>query len=213
MHSRADTRPWHAVIEKILADYPASAERQSMKEERFRLALFERDFIAAGRAATALPQKNPLEGGFSRDFWIGVVARMKEDVAGASAAFNAARTEQEEALRARPNDGPLLSSLGVIDAALGRKEDALREGRRAVELMPVVKDSLDGPALVSNLALIYAWTGERDLAIEQLAIVAKIPCGPTYGELRLNPVWDPLRGDPRFEKIVASLAPKEMVSK
>ena len=79
--------------------------------------------------------------------------------------------------------------------------------------MPVAKDSLDGPALVSNLALIYAWTGERDLAIEQLAIVAKIPCGPTYGELRLNPVWDPLRGDPRFEKIVASLAPKEMVSK
>lgn len=213
MHSRADTRSWRAVIEKILADYPASAERQSMKEERFRLALFERDFIAAGRAATALPQKNPLEDGFSRDFWIGVVARMKGDVAGASAAFNAARTEQEEALRARPDDGPLLSSLGVIDAALGRKEDALREGRRAVELMPVVKDSLDGPALVSNLALIYAWAGERDLAIEQLAIIAKIPCGPTYGELRLNPVWDPLSSDPRFEKIAASLAPKEIVSK
>jgi hypothetical protein len=79
--------------------------------------------------------------------------------------------------------------------------------------MPIAKDSLDGPPLVSNLALIYAWTGERDLAIEQLAIVAEIPCGPSYGDLRLNPYWDPLRGDPRFEKILASLAPKETVSK
>ena len=96
--------------------------------------------------------------------------------------------------------------LAVVDAALGRKEEALREGRRAVEVMPIPKNPVDGPALVANLALIYAWTGERDLAIEQLEIVAKIPCGPTYGELRLSPEWDPLRGDPRFEKIVASRA-------
>ena len=208
MYSRADTRPWHAVIEKILADDPASAEDPSIKEERFQLALFERDFVAAGRFATVLPQDNPLEDGFSRDFWVGVVARMKGDLPATSAAFNAARTEKEAAVRARPDDASLLSSLGVIDAALGRKEDALREGQRAVELIPIAKDSLDGPALVSNLAWIYAWIGERDLAIEQLAIVAKIPCGPTYGELRLSPVWDSLRGDPRFEKIVASLAPK-----
>jgi hypothetical protein len=99
--------------------------------------------------------------------------------------------------------------LGVINAALGRKEEALREGRRAVELMPLPKDSTDGPGFAYNLALIYAWTGERDLAIQELEIVAKIPGGPTYGILRLSPVWDSLRGDPRFEKIVASLAPKE----
>ena len=209
MHSRGDTRPWRAVLEKILADDPASAEDQSVKQERFQLALFERDFVAAGRFATVLPQDNPLDDGFSRDFWLGVVARMKGDLPTASAAFNAARTEKEAAVRARPDDASLTSSLGVIDAALGRKEDALREGRRAVELLPIAKDTLDGPPLVSNLAWIYAWTGERDLAIEQLAIVAKIPCGPTYGELRLDPKWDSLRGDPRFEKIVASLAPKE----
>jgi len=111
-------------------------------------------------------------------------------------------------VRARPDDASLISSLGIIDAALGRKEEALREGRRAVELLPIARDTLDGPPLVSNLAWIYAWTGERDLAIEQLAIVAKIPCGPTYGELRLDPKWDSLRGDPRFERIVSSLAPK-----
>src|SRR5262249_10050884 len=174
---------------------------------------FERDFVVASRVATALPQKNPLDDGFSRDFWLGAVARMKGDMVAASAAFNAARIEQEEAVRARPDDALLLSSLGVIDAALGRKEDALSEGRRAVELMPIAKDSLEGPGLVANLAWIYAWTGERDLAIEQLAIVAKIPCGPSYGELRLSPVWDSLRGDPRFEKVVASLAPKEITNK
>jgi TolB-like protein/Flp pilus assembly protein TadD len=213
VHWHADVRPFRVTIEKILADDPASAENQTMKEERFKLALFQRDFVAAGRAATALPQKSPLEDGFSRDFWVGVVARTKGDMAAARVAFTAARAEQEIAVRAQPDDGPLLSGLGVIDAALERKEEALREGRRAAELIPIARNALDGPALVANLALIYAWTGERDLAIEQLEIVAKIPCGPTYGELRLSPVWDPLRGDPRFEKMVASLAPKQTVSK
>ena len=98
--------------------------------------------------------------------------------------------------------------LGMADAALGNKEDAIREGRHAVELLPVTKDAIIGPLLVKYLALIYAWTGEKDLAFEQLTIAAKLPCTLSYGELRLHPYWDPLRGDPRFEKIVASLAPK-----
>ena len=98
--------------------------------------------------------------------------------------------------------------LGMADAALGHKDDAIREGRRAVELLPVTKDSLVGVLLVQNLALIYAWTGEKDLACEQLAIAAKLPGLLSYGELRLHPHWDPLRGDQRFEKIVASFAPK-----
>ena len=119
-----------------------------------------------------------------------------------------ARAEQEQLARARPDFGTFLSGLGLIDAGLGRKEEAIREGRQAVELTPVAKDSLAGPEIVSNLASIYAWIGERDLAIEQLEIAAKIPNGVHYGDLRLDPIWDPLRGDPRFEKIVASLAPK-----
>src|SRR5205085_8567388 len=129
------------------------------------------------------------------------------------AAFMTACIEQQAVVRAQPDTAPPLSILGVINAALGRKEEALREGRRAVEIMPIAKDRTDGVGLVRNLAWIYAWTGERDLAIEQLETVAKIPGGPTYGEMRLNPIWDSLRGDPRFEKIVASLAPKEIVSK
>ena len=210
MHWRADTRRWHATIDKILADEPASANDQAMKSQRFQLALFERDFIAASRAVAALPQEG-LDG-LSRDFWMGVVARAKGDVVAAQAAFTAARAEQEAAVRAararQPDIASALSILGAIDAGLGRREEALREGRRAVELVPLAKDSTDGPRAVFILALIYAWTGERDLAIEQLEIVAKIPTGPTYGMLRLDPVWDSLRGDPRFEKMVASLAPR-----
>jgi serine/threonine-protein kinase len=92
---------------------------------------------------------------------------------------------------------------------LGNKEDAIREGQRAVELMPVSKNAIDGARLIEYLAVIYAWTGENDRAIEQLAERAKLPvAGLSYGYLRLYPLWDPLRGDPRFEAIIASLAPK-----
>ena len=98
--------------------------------------------------------------------------------------------------------------MGLIDAGLGRKEDALREGRQAVELLPVTQNAVDGPEIVYFFAVICAWTGERDLAIQQLETLAKIPAGASYGDLRLDPSWDSLRGDPRFERIVASLAPK-----
>jgi hypothetical protein len=101
-----------------------------------------------------------------------------------------------------------LSLLGMIDAGLGRKEEALREGRRACELLPIAKDSADGSAFAVNLAHIYAWVGEKDLAIEEIAEVERTPNFLTYGMLKRHPYWDPLRGDARFEKIVDSLAPK-----
>jgi hypothetical protein len=99
--------------------------------------------------------------------------------------------------------------LALIDAELGEKEKAIQEGRTACNMRPVAKDAVDGVGLVTDLARIYALTGEKDLALEQLAIVSKLPCGPSYGELRLDLEWDALRGDPRFEKIVASLAPEK----
>jgi hypothetical protein len=98
--------------------------------------------------------------------------------------------------------------LGVIDAGLGRKDEAIREGRRACELLPISKDAIAGAACAINLAQIYAWTGEKDLAIEQIAAVERVPNDLSYGRLKLHPYWDSLRGDPRFEKIVAGLAPK-----
>jgi tetratricopeptide (TPR) repeat protein len=207
---RADTRPLHAAIEKILADDPAHAENEKLNGARFYLAYLERDPVVAGRAVAALPEKNSFNDdfGYGRAFWTGLVARMKGDPAAAHAAFTVARAEQQQLVRDQPQFGIFLSGLGLIDAGLGRKEEAIREGRQAVELTPIAKDSLAGPEIVSNLASIYAWTGERDLAIEELEIAAKIPNGVHYGDLRLNPMWDSLRGDPRFEKVVASLAPK-----
>jgi hypothetical protein len=98
--------------------------------------------------------------------------------------------------------------LGLIDAGLGRKEEALREGRRAVELLPVEKDSINGTRMIVYFAIIAAWVGDKDLACEQLAIAIRPPSPLSYGQLKLLPFWDPLRGDPRFEKIVAALAPK-----
>src|SRR5207249_96971 len=124
----------------------------------------------------------------------GLVARLKGDAAAAQAAFTAARARQEKAVRARPDDGPVLCVLGLMDAGLGRKEEALREGRRALELAPLAKDSLDGADILYFYAVICAWTGERDLAIEQLETLAKIPAGVCYGDIRLDPNWDILRG-------------------
>ena len=98
--------------------------------------------------------------------------------------------------------------LGLIDAALGRKEEALREGRRAVELLPVEKDAINGAAMIKYLAMIAAWVGDQNLACDQLAVAIRPPSRLTYGQLKLLPFWDPLRGDARFEQIVASLAPK-----
>jgi tetratricopeptide (TPR) repeat protein len=138
---------------------------------------------------------------------------MKGDAAAAQAAFTVARAKQEEAVHGHPDNALVLCALGLIDARLGRKEDALREGRRAVELLPVAKTSFEGAAALYGYAVICGWTGERDLAIEQLETLAKIPSDVSYGDLRLDPDWDPLRGDPRFEKIVASLAPKETANR
>ena len=189
-----------------------------MAGQRYTLALYDRDWDAAGRAAALLSQKNSLDPGWSfpqlgRDFWVGVVARLKGDETSARAAFMRARAQQEEEIRSHPDDVSLLAELGLIDAALGRKEEALNEGRRALELAPSVKDEFTDPEVKTCFAMICAWTGERELALEQLEAFTKTPGDYTYGNLCLSPLWDPLRGDPRFEKIVASLAPKEMVSK
>ena len=212
-----------AAIEKALTDEPGSAEDPFVVGNRLDLALCDRELDAAGSIAAALPLKQTLDAGFdegSRDFWLGVVARLKGDSVAARAAFTRVRADLDEAMRVHPDDIPatemmhLLSHLGLIDAALGRKEEALSEGRRAVELVPMAEEATFGSynnegRVKTNFAMICAWLGETDLALEQLDAVTKIPGGPSYGVLRLNPMWDPLRGDPRFEKIVASLAPKK----
>ena len=125
---------------------------------------------------------------------------MTKDDAKARAAFTAARAEQEKLVRARPDDAGALCVLGLIDAALGRKEEALREGRRAVELLPVEKDAINGMRIIVCLARIAAWVGDNDLACEQLARASHVPGGVSYGDLKLLPWWDPAARRPVLRK-------------
>jgi cytochrome c-type biogenesis protein CcmH/NrfG len=118
----------------------------------------------------------------------------------------------EKIVQAQPDYGPSLCVLGLIDAALGRKDLALDEGRRAIELTPVEKDFVNGSVGLQYFAITAAWAGDEELALQQLEAGLRAPVASlmlSYGALKLFPVWDPLRGDPRFEKIVASLASKE----
>jgi tetratricopeptide (TPR) repeat protein len=204
----ADPLPLISTIEAHVAE--DSSEAKHLAWAWIRGALCKRDYDGARRAMDALPIDGCYDDSipFPRSWCEGVVAQFRGDKAAARAAFTSVRAEAAKIVAEQPNYAEALCVLGMADAALDNKEDAIREGRHAVELLPVTKDAIIGPLLVKYLALIYAWTGEKDLAFEQLTIAAKLPCTLSYGELRLHPYWDPLRGDPRFEKIVGSLAPK-----
>jgi tetratricopeptide (TPR) repeat protein len=202
----------HKLIDEIRATNSAALPK--IASRWLLCALAERDAVAAKDALLA-SDKFPLQNSavnFTRPFVEGVIARMTNDEHKAQLAFTAARTEQEKTVQAQPDYGPAWCILGVIDAALGRKEEALREGQRAVELLPVEKDPINGTLMIEYLAMTAAWVGEKDLACEQLATAVRSPTTGldlSYGQLKLMPFWDPLRGEPCFEKIVASLAPKE----
>jgi serine/threonine protein kinase/tetratricopeptide (TPR) repeat protein len=203
MHSTADTRLLHQIIDSIRATNPAAIPK--IADYWLHCALAERDAASARDALIAFgnnPISPTLNIRFSRPVMEGVIARMTKDDGKARAAFSVARAEQEKIVLAQPNHGPTLCVLGLIDAGLGRKEEALREGRRAVELLPVEKDAFDGPAVIEFFAIIAAWVGDKDLACGQLAATLRNPGHLNYGELKLLPYWDPLRGDPRFENIV-----------
>src|SRR4051812_18172819 len=147
----------------------------------------------------------------SRSFGEGLLARMTKDEAKARTAFEAARAQQEKIMEAQADYGPTLCVLGLIDAALGRKDLALDEGRRAIALTPLEKDTINGSYVRQYFAITAVWVGDKELALQQLEAGLRAPQASemlSYGALKLFPVWDPLRGDPRFEKIIASLAPK-----
>ena len=173
-------------------------------------ALAERDSAAAEMALTGLGDATFGDNStqFDAVFGHGLLGRMVKDENKARTAFAALRVEQEKIVQVQPDFGPAVCTLALIDAGLGRKEEALREIRRAVELMPLEKDSLNGADMIQYSGIVAAWVGEKDLALEQLAKAAQLPGFLSYGRLKLLPWYDPLRGDPRFEKIVADLAPK-----
>jgi TolB-like protein len=204
---KADTRRLHQLTDEVRAENPAGL--QSVSEGWLYCALAERDTTAAQNALVAMRSTLLSDDAvqFPRHLIEGVIARMTKDESKARLAFMAARVEQEEVVQADLKYAPSLCVLGLIDAGLGRKQDALTEGSRAAELLPVGQDALTGPAIIKYLAMIAAWVGDKDLACKQLARATAYPSTLSYGQLKLLPFWDPLRGDPRFEKIVASLAP------
>jgi hypothetical protein len=123
--------------------------------------------------------------------------------------FRVTREQLSQKIDADPTNALLLSVGSSVDIALGRKEEAISEAKRAVEILPISKDAMIGPLLVKHLAIIYAWANERNLAFEQINILVKIPNNGflNYGDLEFDPGWDPLRNGPRFDKILAELAP------
>jgi TolB-like protein/cytochrome c-type biogenesis protein CcmH/NrfG len=209
---RADTAPLHQFIERVRSERPSGVGDTA--DIGFLCAMAERDWAAAEQALTALGD-NPFWADLvtlRRQFGEGLLARAMHDDARARKAFAAARLEQEQVVQQQKDYGPALCALALIDAALGNKEAALQEGRRAMELLPVEKDSVDGQAVIAYFAVIAAWAGERDLALQQLAAAAPTygaAIATSYGMLKLFPFWDPLRGDPRFKQIVDSFAPKD----
>ena len=206
---KANTKPLHEVIDEIRGKEPKAI--QGVAESWLTCALAERDPNAARSALEAMDQDSfdSETANVSRRFIEGLIARMTKDYAKAQSAFIVDRDEQDKVVRAHPDDASAFSVLGLIDAALGGKEEALRESRHAIELLPAEKNPLFGPRTIACLAIAAAWLGDKDLACQQLAEAIRYPTAPSYGHLKLMPWWDPLRGDPRFEKIVASLSPKE----
>jgi TolB-like protein/Flp pilus assembly protein TadD len=178
---------------------------------RITLALCERDMELAARILASW-KKEELVGGTGTlvpvSYCEGVIARAGGDAAKAREAFTRARAAIESQLSAQPDDPMLISTLGLIDAGLSRREEALREGRQAVELRPLAEDAVDGATVLSSLAMIQAWVGDVNGALDQLAFLAKTPGGPAFGQLKYDPAWDALRADPRFAAMVNELQPR-----
>ena len=206
---KADTHAMHQVIDSLRDNNPRAVHE--IADSWVACALADRDPAPVKAALIAAGENMPFNDHavhFNHSFVEGWIGRLEKDELKARTAFEDARAEQEKVVQGQPDYAPPLCVLGVIDALLGRKQEALSECRRAVELLPVEKDAFNGPLMIQWFAVSAAWVGEKDLAIEQLSMAVRVPGPLSYGNLKLQPFWDPLRGDPRFEQIVNSLAPK-----
>jgi TolB-like protein/Tfp pilus assembly protein PilF len=206
LDSRGETQPARDAIHGVVAEDPSAVD--AVAEQWFYLALCRRDSKEVARALASISPEGiiPVNVGMPKTFCEGFAARARDDLATAESAFTAARDEMAKVVDEQPDYAEALSVLGMSEAALGNRHDAVHHSRRAVELFPVTKDALTGAEILRNLAITYAWAGEKDLAIEQLEKVLQLPGPISYGQLRLHPWWDPLRDDPRFEKLVAAAA-------
>jgi adenylate cyclase len=174
-------------------------------------AVYLRDYDSATQYLAAgpslLPDNSQDRSRCPRSWLAAQITRAQKGPAESKAAFASVRGEVIALWKDTLEEPGHLTVLARIDAALGRKDEAIREARHAVELRPISEDALEGPRHARNLALVYALLGERNAALEELEKLARINGGPSYGDLKFDPQWDDLRGDPRFEKILATIAP------
>ena len=206
-----DTAAWRKQLESVAEQGPAAA--RTVAFPMLVCSWAQRDRGAAEKAVALIPAEGIAnsfdEAAVPREYCVGRTAWLLGNQELARTALTDARAIFERTTREQPDYPQAWSYLGLTDAMLGRCSEAIQEGKRACEVLPYTKDSWVGPTFENYLAMIYAACDEKDLALKQLDRTAKLPVGITYGDLKCNPEWDPLRGDPRFEKLVASLAPKE----
>jgi TolB-like protein/Tfp pilus assembly protein PilF len=200
-------------LRDVLAKNPDMDVGGAQTPARVFLALIDNNFAEAERALAASPREDFQDIDYSfyypKAWFEALIAKAKGDSARATAAFSAARAILEQRLAVKPEDARTLAVLAQVDAGLGHKELAIQEAKHAVDLMPVSKDVYDGALVLEGLAQVYTWSNEPDRAIELLQNLVTKPGYTNYARLKLYPMWNSLRGDPRFEKIVNSLAPTD----
>ena len=209
---------------KILQNIPAGIDPDGMVTgARWDLAMMERDYASAEKIVTDFPLEDfPKAGDAPKTYYQGRLALARGDIVAAQRYFAAATPDIEKWVHDDPNDPNRHAQLGLLYAYMQRKEDAIREGRRAVEMEPESQNAFHGAARAANLALIYALVGEPDQAITLIERLLSTP-GPvrfpdfpsniTLADLRLRWEWDSLRSNPRFQKILAGPEPKTVLTR
>jgi len=206
-----DVAAWRKQLELVAEQGPEAA--RTVAFPLLACSWAQRDRGAAEKTVALIPAEGIAnsfdEAAVPREYCVGRTAWLFGNRELARTALTDARAIFERTTQEQPDYPQAWSYLGLTDAMLGRRSEAIQEGKRACEILPYTRDSWVGPTFENYLAMIYAACGEKDVALKQLDRSAKLPVGISYGELKCNPEWDPLRGDPRFEKIVVSLAPKQ----
>ena len=195
-----------SVTEKFLSEIPAGVDPEGIVTlSRINILILRRRFAEALQLVEKMPKETVHGEGTAptpKAFFEGILHFMLGEKDKARADFERARVIVEESVRDVPDDASRHAQLGAIFAGLGRKEEAIREGKRAVELLPESKDAFDGPQVTIALAQIYCWTGEKEQALQLIERSLSTPNGINVPLLKLDPVWDPIRDDPRFKALI-----------
>jgi len=208
---QGDTSGFHALLDEPNGPLRAIGRATLLK---ITAAMGDRNFTKAEQILATDPKQEFDLGDrrfICRDFLLGWIKKAGGDIAAAKVSFETARPFQVAYLQKWPDDPNPLMMLALADAVLGRADDALKEGRQAVAMLPISKDAVDGPVLAAELAQVYIWAGENELALQQLETLKQVPRALVYGDLAKLPEWDSLRNDSRFQNLLSELKPIPIV--